>query len=143
MSFPATLIPRSIEPERRVVLAQAIRYALAGGIITLLVAASYWGVATLLHIDANLALALVFTFFSGVSYVTHGRFSFRGHGEGGRHHVRATRFFLVNILGFLVNQLFVWFFVKQLHGPTWWPIPAIVGITPLLTFALHRRWVYA
>ena len=124
-------------------LLQAIRYGVAGGVITLLVAASYWAVATLLRVDANIALALVFIFFSGVSYVAHGKFSFRGHGEGGRHHVRATRFFIVNILGFLLNQLFVWFFVKELHGPTWWPIPLIITVTPLATFALHRRWVYA
>jgi len=139
----SALLPASIEPERRAVLAQALRFAIAGGIITILVAASYWAVATWLHVDANLALALVFTFFSGVSYITHGRFSFRGHGEGGRHHVRAARFFIVNILGFLLNQLFVWLLVKRLHGETWWPVPPIIVITPLATFALHRRWTYA
>lgn len=139
----ATLLPASIEPERREIIAQAIRYALAGGLITILVAASYWAVATLLHVDANLALALVFLVFSGVSYVTHGRFSFQGHGEGGRHHVRAFRFLIINVLGFALNQLFVWFFVKHLHGPTWWPIPLIVALTPLVTFSLHRKWVYA
>ena len=139
----ALLFPSSVVGERRAVLLQAIRYAIAGGIITLLVAASYWAVATLLHVDANLALALVFVFFSGVSYVTHGKYSFQDHGTRDRHHVRVVRFFIINLLGFALNQLFVWFFVKHLAGPTWWPIPLIVVLTPLVTFTLHRRWVYA
>jgi putative flippase GtrA len=139
----ALLIPSSFMGERRAVLLQAMRYAIAGGIITLLVAASYWAVATWLHVDANLALALVFVFFSGVSYVTHGKYSFQDHGTRDRQHVRAVRFFIINLLGFALNQLFVWFLVKHLGGPTWWPIPLIVVLTPLVTFSLHRRWVYA
>ena len=47
------------------------------------------------------------------------------------------------MLGFVVNQVFVWSLVKQLDGPTWWPTVPMVLFTPLLTFALHRRFVYA
>ena len=137
------LLPASSVGERRAVLLQAMRYAIAGGVITLLVAASYWAVATWLHVDANLALAFVFIFFSGVSYVTHGKYSFEDHGSRDNQHVRVTKFLVVNLLGFTLNQLFVWFFVKHLGGPTWWPIPPIVALTPLVTFSLHRRWVYA
>jgi hypothetical protein len=32
--------------------------------------------------------------------------------------------------------------VKQLGGPTWWPIIPFIFVTPWVTFALHRRWVY-
>jgi putative flippase GtrA len=137
------LVPSSVVGERRAVLLQAMRYAIAGGIITLLVAASYWAVATWFHVDANLALGLVFVVFSAVSYVTHGKYSFQDHGTRDRQHIRAVRFFVINLLGFALNQLFVWFFVKHLGGPTWWPIPLIVALTPLITFTLHRRWVYA
>ena len=137
------LVPSSIVGERRTMLLQGMRYTIAGGMITLLVAASYWAVATCLHVDANLALALVFVFFSMVSYVTHGKYSFQDHGNRDRHYVRAVRFFIINLLGFALNQLFVWFFVKHLDGPAWWPIPLIVVLTPLVTFTLHRRWVYA
>ena len=133
----------ALDPERRAVAVQAARYAFAGAVITVLVAASYWAVAEFLHVDPMLSLALVFLFFTGVSYVTHGAYSFRGHGARDRTHVRATRFLIINVAGFLTNQLFVWLLVKELGGPTWWPVIPIVFVTPLLTFTLHRRWVFA
>jgi putative flippase GtrA len=96
-----------------------------------------------MHIDPMLSYGIVFLVFSGISYVTHGEYSFRDHGERDRHHIRMGRFFAINILGFLVNQLFIWLLVKQLGGATWWPTIPMVFLTPLLTFALHRRFVYA
>jgi putative flippase GtrA len=74
--------------------------------------------------------------------MTHGAISFRGDGGRDRQHVRATRFLLVNVAGFAVNQFFVWFLVKYLGGPTWWPIIPFLLVTPWITFALHRRWVF-
>ena len=129
--------------ERRTVLLQLLRYALAGLAITLAAAGSYWAVAELLGVDPMLSYAIVFLVFSGISYVTHGEYSFRGHGERDRHHIRMGRFFAINVLGFLVNQGFIWLLVKQLDGPTWWPTIPMVFVTPLITFALHRRFVYA
>jgi putative flippase GtrA len=90
-----------------------------------------------------LSLTLVFLFFTGVSYVTHGAYSFRGHGARNRTHVRATRFLVINVAGFAANQFFVWLLVKQMGGPTWWPVIPIIFVTPLLTFTLHRKWVFA
>ena len=49
----------------------------------------------------------------------------------------------INIFGFALNQAFVWYLVKYLDGPTWWPTIPMVLFTPLLTFALHRRFVYS
>ena len=128
--------------ERRTVALQAARYAFAGLVITILFSASYWAVADLGGLDPMLSLTLVFLVFTAVSYVTHGAFSFRGHGGRDRQHVRATRFLVVNVIGFLLNQLFVWLLVKQLGGPTWWPIVPFILVTPWVTFALHRRWVF-
>jgi putative flippase GtrA len=133
----------ALDPERRAVAVQAARYALAGVVITVLVAASYWAVAEFLNVDPMLSLTLVFLFFTGVSYVTHGAYSFRGHGGRDRTHVRASRFLVINVLGFVTNQFFVWLLVKQFGGPTWWPVIPIIFVTPLLTFTLHRRWVFA
>jgi putative flippase GtrA len=132
----------SLDPDRRAVAIQAVRYAVAGAIITVLVAASYWAVADLLGVDPMLSLALVFLFFTAVSYVTHGAYSFRGHGGRDRQHVRAARFLVTNLIGFATNQFFVWFLVKYLGGPTWWPVIPILFVTPLVTFALNRRWVF-
>ena len=137
-----TVINR-LDPAQRATLAQLIRYGLAGGIITLLVAGSYWALAEFGGVDPMVSLAIVFLFFSGVSYLTHGAFTFKGHGARDKHHVRASRFLAVNILGFVLNQAFVWYLVKHLGGPTWWPTVPMVFVTPLITFALHRRYVYS
>ncbi|MDQ3074373.1 MAG: GtrA family protein [Pseudomonadota bacterium] len=137
------MILSRLDDERRAVVVQMLRYAVAGGVITLAVAASYWAIAELLDVDPMISLTIVFLFFSGVSYLVHGAFTFKGHGERDRHRVRGTRFLAINILGFFVNQLFVWYLVKHLGQPTWWPTIPMVLFTPLLTFALHRRFVYA
>ncbi|HET9335703.1 MAG TPA: GtrA family protein [Sphingomicrobium sp.] len=134
---------RNLGPERRTVLLQLLRYAFAGFAITVAVAASYWGITELLNIDPMISFTIVFLVFSAISYVTHGEFSFKGHGTRDQHHIRMGRFLAVNVLGYLVNQGFIWVLVKQLNGPTWWPTIPMVFVTPLLTFALHRRFVYA
>ena len=132
-----------IDPERRAVLLQLIRYGLAGFAITVAVAASYWAITELLNIDPMISFTIVFLVFSAISYVTHGEYSFKDHGSRDQHHIRMGRFLAVNVLGYLVNQGFIWLLVKQLGGPTWWPTIPMVFVTPLLTFALHRRFVYA
>ena len=138
---PAQILP---DPrEQRDVALQAIRYAVAGLVITLAFSACYWAVTEIVGLDPNLSLAIVFIVFTAVSYLTHGAFSFRGHGGRDRVHIRATRFLIVNLIGFALNQLFVWLLVKQLGGPTWWPIVPFVLVTPWVTFALHRKWVFS
>jgi len=133
----------SLGPERRTVLLHLMRYAFAGFAITLAAAASYWAIADLLHVDPMVSYTIVFLIFSVISYVTHGEFSFKGHGERDRHHIRMSRFLVINVIGFLVNQGFIWLLVKKLGGPTWWPTIPMIFLTPLLTFVLHRRYVYS
>jgi putative flippase GtrA len=132
-----------LDCEQRAIAVQMLRYAVAGGAITVAVAAAYWTIAEYGGIDPMVSLTIVFLFFSGVSYLVHGAYSFKDHGARDRHHVRGMRFVAINLLGFALNQLFVWFLVKHLGGPTWWPTLPMIFVTPLLTFALHRRFVYA
>lgn len=134
---------QSLGPEKRTMLLQLVRYAAAGMAITLLVAASYWAISEYLHVDPMVSFTIVFLFFSAVSYFTHGAFSFKDHGERDRHHVRMARFIVVNLIGFAVNQGFIWLLVKRMGEPTWVSTLPIIFVTPLLTFALHRRFVYA
>jgi len=108
-----------------------------------LFSACFWFVTDVLNVNALIANPLVFIVFSLISYSTHGRFSFDGHGERDRQHVRIVRFFTVNLIGLAANQAFIWVLVTRLGGPTWWPIIAFIFITPWMTFVLHRRWTYA
>lgn len=139
MTFPAFLRPGD---ERWDIAVQAARYGFAGMVITLMVAASYWAIAEFLSVDPMVSLTIVFIVFTFISYITHGAFSFRGHGSRDQQHLRLLRFSIVNILGFATNQFFVWLLVKRLDGPTWWPVIPIIFFTPVITFALHRKWVF-
>lgn len=125
------------------ILGQLVRFGLTGGLLTVLVAAGYWIAATFLGVEPMLSLTLNFLVFTALGYFLHSRFSFRGHGARDRAAARTIRFFTVNTIGFLANQFFVWLLVKQLDGPTWWPVLPILFVTPFLTFALNRRWVFA
>ena len=53
------------------------------------------------------------------------------------------RFFAVSLVSFALNQLWVWLLVEHLGLPLWGPYPPILGVTPLIIFALNRRWVFA
>jgi putative flippase GtrA len=125
------------------ILGQLVRFGLAGVALTVGVAAGYWLLATFLHVEPMLSLTLNYVVFTGIGYLTHSRFSVRGYGSRDNEAVRTFRFLMVNGIGFLVNQFFVWLLVKQLDGPTWWPVLPIIFVTPLVTFALNRRWVFA
>ncbi len=122
---------------------QMIRFGLTGVLLTLLVAGGYWILADGFGVEPMLSMTLNYLVFTGLGYVLHSRFSFRGHGARDNAPVRTARFFTVNTLGFLLNQLFVWVLVKQMDGPTWWPVIPILFVTPLVTFALNRRWVFS
>ncbi|MBA3676052.1 MAG: GtrA family protein [Sphingosinicella sp.] len=121
---------------------QLVRFALTGGLLTLLVAGGYWFVADIFGVEPLLSMTINYVVFTGLGYFLHSRWSFKGHGSREKAGARAIRFFTVNTLGFVTNQFFVWLLVKQLDGPNWWPVIPVLFVTPLLTFALNRKWVF-
>jgi putative flippase GtrA len=123
-------------------IGQIVRFGITGGFLTVGVAAAYWAVAELLGVDPMVSMTLVYLLFTGLGYLLHSRWSFKGHGDRDNPGVRSVRFFTVNTIGFLSNQFFVWFLTKHLDGPTWWPVIPIILVTPVLTFTLNRRWVF-
>jgi putative flippase GtrA len=132
----------SEDKQRRVLIEQIVRFGVSGGVLTLFVAGGYWAIATYLGVDPNLSLLLVFIVAAALGFFLHSEFSFRGHGARDRVHIRTIRFFVTTTLGFMANQFFVWLLVKQMGGPTWWPVIPIVFVSPILTFTLNRRWVF-
>jgi len=128
--------------ERAKLIGQVIRFGMVGGLLTVLVAAAYWSVAEILAIDPMVSMTLVYLVFTGLGYVLHSRVSFKDHGTRDQMHIRTIRFFITNTVGFASNQFFIWFLVKVMGGPTWWPVIPIIFVTPLLTFTLNRRWVF-
>jgi putative flippase GtrA len=126
----------------RELLGQVFRFGLTGGLLTVLVAVSYWVIAEFLHINPMLSMTMVFIAFTGLGYILHSRWSFKDHGSRDQAHLRTMRFLITNMLGFVSNQFFVWLLTQKLGGPTWWPVIPIIFATPILTFTLNRRWVF-
>ena len=130
------------DPEAREAFAQLVRYGVIGAGITILGQLIYYGLAESRLTSPLVAIAIAWIVGVIVGYFAHGWISFRGHGERDDHARIGTRFVVVNIVGYLLNSFWVWLLVERLDGATWWPIVPNVLLTPLMTFALHRRWTY-
>jgi putative flippase GtrA len=125
------------------VLVQLIRFGLVGGFVTALGAGAYWVPATFLGVPPLLANVIGYVIAAGIGYVLHSRVSFRGHGSRDNPAQRTGRFLIVSLISLGLNSLFVWALTGPLHGPTWWPVVPMLFVTPLVTFALNRQWVFA
>ena len=133
------------------VLGQLIRFGITGVGVTLFYSAVYWPIATfgnrLVWLGEGaewptLAGIIAFVSATAVGQFAHSRISFRGHGT--RDRGTARRFVIVQLLGFGLNQFFIWLLTGPVfHGPTWWPLVPAVFVTPLVTFGLQRNWVFA
>jgi putative flippase GtrA len=126
-----------------VLLGQLTRYAVTGGFVTALGAGVYWVTATFFGVAPLLANVLAYAIAVALGYVLHSRWSFRGHGRRDNVARTTSRFFVVSLVSFGLNSLFVWVLTGPLQGPTWWPVVPMLFVTPLVTFALNRRWVFA
>lgn len=138
-----TAIIRQIETWRSSgVVGQLIRFVITGGLVTVLYAAIYWPLATYV-MNPNLAVVVAFLIATWAGRYAHGAISFRGHGQRSKR--TARRFFIVQLLGFFMQQMFTWVLVTGpfFHGPTWWPLVPAVFVTPLVTFWLNRAWTFA
>lgn len=127
---------------RSEVMGQVVRFVLVGGFVTVLgvgtyLAAAYAGVVPLV---ANLLAYLV---AMAVGYVLHSRVSFRGHGSRADPARRTARFVAVSLVSLALNSLWVWGLTGPAGGALWWPVVPMVLVTPVVTFALNRRWVFA
>jgi putative flippase GtrA len=131
------------KPEARELFAQLIRFGLTGGFVTALGVGVYWVTATFYGVAPLLANLLAYAIAVAVGYVMHSRWSFKGHGRRDNVARTSSRFFLVSMVSLCLNSLFVWVTTGLLNGPDWWPIPFMLFVTPLVTFTLNRRWVFA
>ena len=133
---------KQVLDEHREILGQLVRYALTGGLASVVNIGVYW-VLALGGMDPNLAWTIGFLAAVAVGYVVHSRWSFQGHGRRDNIARTGSRFFVVSLISFAINQLWVWLLVQYLDLPLWAPYPLVLGVTPLIIFSLNRRWVFA
>ena len=120
---------------------QLVRFGLVGAFSTVVYAIVYWPLATFV-IHPVLAVLAGFAVAVSVGYLLHSRWSFKGHGKREGSPETQSKFLLVQSAGMVLNAAFTWVLTGPLAGPTWWPLVPAVLITPLVTFALNRWWVF-
>lgn len=125
-------------------IGQLIRFGVSGGLATAIFTLVYSPLAKY-EITTPFVANLIGYFFAMISgYVMHSRWSFRGHGERGNVARTGSRFFAVSLVSLVLNSIFVWVLTEDslLNGEWWWPLIPILFVTPLITFALNRIWVF-
>lgn len=128
--------------ERRAFLGQLWRFGVTGLAVTILGAGAYWLLATPLRVAPWIAAIAGYLLAAGTGYILHSRFSFRDQG-GPRTAATTLKFLAVSLVSLALNELWVWLLVERAGGETWWPIPLMIFVTPMATFFLNRRWVFA
>lgn len=120
---------------------QLVRFAIVGFSLAALYSAIYWYLATFV-MPPMLAVVVAFMVSVSIGFVLHSRWSFRGHGQREDHALK-IKFLLVQVSGFVLNEIFTWVLTGPLfHGPTWWPLLPAIFVTPLATFILNRQLVF-
>jgi putative flippase GtrA len=124
-------------------LGQVIRFGIVGGLSTLIYAGVYWPLATYVMYP-TLAVPIAFGVAVLFGYFAHSRWSFRDYPTEQRSRATQAKFVAAQTLGMLLNAAFTWILTGPLcHGPTWWPLVPAVLVTPPVTFAVNRWWVFA
>jgi putative flippase GtrA len=122
--------------------AQLVRYAVAGLGVTALSTMVYSAAAVRLGIPPLLANLCGYAVGLVVGYVVHSRWSFDARREGESEAAMVARFVGATLFGFGLNSFWVWLLTGLLHLPPLAPVPAMLGVTPLLSFLLNRYWVF-
>ena len=123
---------------------QLIRFGLVGGFTTGLYALVYSPLAKYEITSPQIANICGYLVAMATGYVLHSRWSFRGHGSRDNVARTTSRFFLVSLVSYGLNAMFIFLLTdsRMLDGEWWWPLLPIVFVTPLIIFALNRRWVF-
>ena len=121
-------------------LGQLLRFAIVGFSLAAVYSAIYWYLATYVMAPV-LAVVIAFLVSVSIGFVLHSRWSFRGHGRREDNALK-VKFLLVQVSGFVLNEIFTYVLTGPLHEPTWWPLVPAIFVTPLATFVLNRQLVF-
>ena len=131
---------RPLFQARLALVLQYGRFVLVGCGATLVHVLVYAASIEFWRLQPLLANALGFAAGVNVSFVGHRRWTFRGTAAEARRSF--VRFWVVALLGFALNSLFVQLVTGTLGLHYGWSIPLIAGGTPVFTFNLSRAWAF-
>jgi putative flippase GtrA len=112
-----------------------VRFALAGGVATLVHVSVAWSVFNWLVRDSTVANVAAFVVANIVSFLLQTLWSFSSRPTV----ARFLRFGTVSIAGFLASALIPLVCGRQ---SLWVPTFAVVACIPALSYVMHARWTY-
>jgi len=139
-SLLTRLIP---DDARRATLLQVVRFGLSGLLLTAMVGVLYTFGVYGLHLAPTVSTTISIALVTVPGYLLHSMFSFSGHGARDNAHIRAGRFAVTNGLSFASNFFFTWLLTSYFGLPKWTPNLAFLFVTPIITYTLNRKWVFA
>lgn len=113
------------------------RFAAVGVAATLVHVLVYSIAVALLDQAPQVGNTIGFAAGVNISYFGNRRWTFAD-----RASASLARFWGVALFGFALNSLFVHLVTATLALAYYWAIPPIVAVTPVVTFALSRAWVF-
>ena len=132
---------QDLDPDRRTVLGQLVRFVITGALVTALGVGVYALVAIGLRWHPQLGNVLAYVTAMATGYVLHSSWSFRDHG-GERTGATRARFVLVSLISYALNSFWVWLLFTHLALGRGAPIVPMLFVTPIVTFLLNRHWVF-
>jgi putative flippase GtrA len=120
---------------------QLVRFAVGGLSVTLFAVLIYSAAATVLRVPPLAANALSWLCAVAASYTIHSRWSFAADHQAGEGAMIA-RFLTVSVFAFGLNSFWVWLTTAVMHLPPLAPVPAMIFVTPFVSFLLNRFWVF-
>lgn len=119
---------------------QVMRFGIVGVAATMVHMSAAFTLFYIAFIPAVLANALAFLVAWCVSYTGQVGWTFKG--RGGGHHKSAPKFFVVSLLGFMLNLIIVWVMADIMKVPFYVAVLSVVVSVPILTFVLSKYWVF-
>lgn len=119
---------------------QLLRFV-AGGLAVTLFAACIYSAAVWMGVYPLAANVISHGFGMAAGYAVHSRWSFRADTDEGERAMIA-RFLIASAFAFLLNSLWVWLAVDMMRLHPLAALPGMVVLTPLMSFALNRYWVF-
>lgn len=119
---------------------QLVRFVIGGMAVTLFSAAIY-AAAVFLGVAPLAAIVISHGCGMAAGYAVHSRWSFSADTDNGERGM-IVRFLAASSFAFLLNSLWVWLAVDVMRLHALAPLPAMIVLTPLFSFALNRYWVF-
>lgn len=121
-----------------------MRFGVAGVISSVIYSAVYLPLSMLVLPTRYAWMAVPPAFLVAVTcgFFLHSGWSFRGHGSRDPGERRHLKFLLVQSMGMALNAAYAWVLSGLLHQPAWVPLIPAILVTPFVTFAINRQWVF-